>query len=360
MTESRFFERPSGLTIGEIVSLTGAEPCDGVQLSHRITNIAPIDLAGPADLTFMDNPKFVDKLASTRAGACLMSERFEHSAPSGLMVLRTREPYLAFVTVARKFYPDSLTPTSLFESDGVSPGAFVHPSARLASGVKVDPGAVIGPRAEIGASTVIGPTAVIGPRVQIGHNCAIGAGTSITHAVIGNRVIIHPGCHIGQDGFGYVSNTQGHVKIPQIGSVIIHDDVEIGAGTAIDRGGIRNTEIGEGTKIDNQVQIGHNVVVGRHCIIVGQSGLSGSVVLEDFVVLGARVGIIPHITVGKDAQLAAMSWLIRDVPRGARWAGFPNAKPVKQFFREMAVLERLSRPGVSITSSATGESDEKN
>jgi UDP-3-O-[3-hydroxymyristoyl] glucosamine N-acyltransferase len=358
MTESRFFKRPSGLTVGEIVSMTGAEPRDGVQLAHRITNVAPIDLAGPADLTFIDNPRFVDKLASTRAGACLMSERFENRAPSGLMVLRAREPYRAFVTVARKFYPDSLTPTSLFESDGVSPGAFVHPSARLASGVKVDPAAVIGPRAEIGAGTVIAANAVIGPDVRIGRDCAIGAGSSIIHTLIGDRVIIHPGCHIGQDGFGYVSNAQGHLKVPQVGSVIIHDDVEIGAGTNVDRGGIRDTVIGEGTKIDNLVQIGHNVVIGSHCIIVGQSGLAGSATLEDFVVLAGRVGILPHVTVGKGAEIAALSTVMRDVPRGARWGGFPNAKPVKQFFREMAVLERLSRPGIIITSSATDKGDQ--
>jgi UDP-3-O-[3-hydroxymyristoyl] glucosamine N-acyltransferase len=214
---------------------------------------------------------------------------------------------------------------------------------------------VIGPRAEIGAGTVVSANVVIGPEVRIGRDCAIGAGSTITHALIGDRVIIHPGCHIGQDGFGYLSSAQGHVKVPQVGRVVIHDDVEIGAGTAIDRGGIRDTVIGEGTKIDNMVQIGHNVVIGRHCIIVAQSGLSGSVTLEDFVVLAARVGIHPHVTVGKGAELAARSSVMRDVPRGARWGGFPNAKPIKQFFREIAMLERLSKPISSITDSTTDE-----
>ncbi len=355
MTDSRFFKQPSGLTVGEIVSMTGAVPHDDVRLELRITNVAPIDLAGPSDLTYMDSPRFVDNLASTRAGACLMSERFVDRAPSDLMVLQTRDPYRAFVTVMRKFYADALNPTSLFESDGVSAGAFVHPTARLENGVRVDPAAVIGPRAEIGAGSVISANVVIGPEVRIGRDCAIGAGSSIINTLIGNRVIIHPGCHIGQDGFGYLSNAQGHVKVPQVGSVIIHDDVEIGSGTAIDRGGIRDTVIGEGTKIDNLVQIGHNVVIGRHCIIVAQSGLSGSVTLEDFVVLAARVGIHPHVTVGKGAELAARSTLMRDVPQGARWGGFPSAKPFKQFFREMAVLERLAKPGSSTTGSATDE-----
>lgn len=359
MAESRFFDLPSGLTIGEIVSLTGAKPRDGVQLGQRITNIAPIDRAGPGDLTFIDNPRFANKLPLTRAGACLMSERFEKQAPSRLNVLHSREPYRAFVAVARRFYPDALQPSSLYEADGVAPGAFVHPSARLADGVKVDPGAVIGPRAEIGAGTVIGATAVIGPQVRIGRNCSIGPGSSIIHTVMGDRVIIHAGCHIGQDGFGYVSNDQGHLKVPQVGRVIISDDVEIGAGTTIDRGGIRDTEIGEGTKIDNLVQIGHNVVIGRHCIIVAQSGLSGSAMLEDFVVLAARVGVYPHISIGAGAEIAARSSVGRDVPRGARWGGFPNAKPIKQFFREMAMLERLSQADVRIAGAATDKSGQK-
>jgi UDP-3-O-[3-hydroxymyristoyl] glucosamine N-acyltransferase len=342
MTERTFFERPPGLTVGEIASLTGAKPRDDGHLTYRISSVAPLDLAKPGDLTFIDNGRYIDMLASTRAGACLMAERFESRAPDGLIVLSTEEPYRAFVTVQRKLFPASLRPQSLFETDGIASGASIHPLARLENGVTVDPGAVIGPRAEIGARTIIGPTAVIGPDVCIGRDCAIGAGCSIVHSLVGDRVIIHPGCRIGEDGFGYIMGAMRHEKVPQIARVIIQDDVEIGAGTMIDRGGIRDTVIGEGTKIDNLVQIAHNVVIGRHCIIVAQSGLSGSVTLEDFVVLAARVGIAPHITVGEGAQLAARSSVIKDVPRGARWAGFPNAKPSTKFFREMVLLERLA------------------
>ena len=167
-----------------------------------------------------------------------------------------------------------------------APGAVVHPTAEIEDGVTVDPGAVIGPRAAIGAGTVIGANAVIGPDVQIGRDCSVGAGASIVHALIGDNVILHAGCRIGQDGFRYHPSPKGHVKVPQLGRVIIQDDVEIGANTAIDRGGSGDTVIGEGTKIDNLVQIGHNCMIGRHCIIVRECGLSGSVTLGDYVDAG--------------------------------------------------------------------------
>jgi UDP-3-O-[3-hydroxymyristoyl] glucosamine N-acyltransferase len=333
-----------GLTIGEIATLTGAELQGTANRLQRVTNIAPIDLAEARDLTFVDNAKFAKALTETRAGAILISERFQSFVPNGLAVLLTPEPYKCFVLVAREFFPDTLSPSSIFETDGIASSASVHRSAKLGIGATVDPGAVIGPRAAIGAETLIGANSVIGPGVRIGQNCAIGPGSSITNAIVGDRVIIHPGCHIGQDGFGFIMEATGHLKVPQLGIVAIEDDVEIGAGTTVDRGGIRNTVIGEGTKIDNLVQIAHNVVIGRHCIIAGQSGLSGSVTLGDFVVLGARVGVRQHITIGSGAKLAARSSVMRDVPAGAFWGGFPNAKPLRQFLREVVTLEQLASP----------------
>jgi UDP-3-O-[3-hydroxymyristoyl] glucosamine N-acyltransferase len=357
MTESTFFKPAQALTIGEIAVLTGAQPGDGAPLGRVISNVAPLDAARGGDLTFLDGPRYLDQLPLTRAGACLIAPRFAGRAPQHLAILSVREPYRAFVDVARKLFPAALRPSSLFASEHVNAGAHVHPSARLEQRVIVDPGAVIGQGAEIGAGTLIAANAVVGPLVRIGRNCAIGAHSSITNALIGDRVIIHPGCRIGQDGFGYAMGKTGHLKVPQLGRVIVQDDVEIGAGTTIDRGANRDTVIGEGTKIDNLVQIGHNVAIGRHCVLVAQTGISGSVTLEDFVVLGARVGINNHVTIGEGAHIAATSIVAHDVPPGARWGGCP-AKPVRQWMREMFVLERLATrqpPDEAASGSGDGE-----
>jgi UDP-3-O-[3-hydroxymyristoyl] glucosamine N-acyltransferase len=270
-----------------------------------------------------------------------VSRRHDSGAPEHVAVLVAKEPYRAFVIVARALFEAELKPVSIFGARGVDPGAFVHPEARLEDGVEVDPGAVIGPRAEIGAGTVIGANAVIGADVRIGRDCAVGPGASVLHALIGDRVVIHPGARIGQDGFGYVPGENGHLKVPQVGRVIVQDEVEIGAGSTIDRGAGRDTMIGEGTKIDNLVQIAHNVTIGRHCIIVAQTGISGSCTLGDHVMLGGQVGLADHITIGEGAQIAASSGVMHDVPAGVQWAGTP-AKPILELFRELTTLKRLA------------------
>src|SRR6202047_1892510 len=330
------------LTIEEIAALTQAKPRAGDPLDRRISNIAPLDTAVAADISFLDKARFLDALAVTRAGACFISPPFEAKAPQGLAILVTPEPYRAFVAVTRALFPEALRPSSLFGVKGRSKDAHVHPTARLEANVTVDPLVVIGADAEIGAGTVIAAGAVIGPGVCIGRDCAIGAGATVQHSLIGDRVIIHPGARIGQDGFGYLPSPLGHQKIPQTRRVIIQDDVEIGANSTIDRGSSRDTVIGEGTKIDNLVQIAHNVSIGRHCLIAGQGGISGSARLGDFVMLGGKVGIADHVTIGAGASLGAQSGVMADVPAGARWIGSP-AQPVREFMRGVAMVRRLAR-----------------
>jgi UDP-3-O-[3-hydroxymyristoyl] glucosamine N-acyltransferase len=337
-----FVKADCELTAGAIAALTGAKLRAGDPSDRPIRNIAPLDTAGAADLSFLDNPKFAGALATTRAGACLVAPRFVDQAPRHLVVLETPQPYPAFVAVTRKLFANLLRPTSLFGTAGRAASAQIDATARLEAGVIVDPFAVIGARAEIGTGTLIGPAAVIGPDVRIGRHCAIGGHASILHALIGDRVVVHPGARIGQDGFGFLPSRQGHQKIPQTRRVIIQDDVEVGANTAIDRGATRDTVIGEGTKIDNLVQIGHNVSIGRHCLIVSQVGISGSVTVGDFAVLAGQVGIADHLTIGEGAVLGAKAGLMSNVPAGARWAGFP-AEPALDWKRGQAMVRRLVR-----------------
>ena len=341
MARIRFFPPSSAPSLAEVAGWCGATLASSADAGRVIRDVAALDQAGQGDLTFLDNPRYLDALKRTRAAAALVSARYAGAAPSACAALIVREPYRAMAQVMTKLYPSAVKPGSVFAETGISPVASVHPSARLEPGVIVDPGAVIGPGAEIGAGTVIGSNAVIGPKVRIGRDGSVGASTTIGAALIGDRVIIHPGAHIGQDGFGFALGSRGHLKVPQIGRVIIQDDVEIGAGVTIDRGANRDTVIGEGAKIDNLVQIGHNVVIGRHAVLAGQAGVSGSSVIGDFAALGGKAGVAGHLTVGAGAQVAAAAGVMTDIPAGERWAGAP-AKPVREFFREVAAIKRLA------------------
>lgn len=352
MNDPVFFRRAGAPTVADVLEWTGARAPEGADLSVPVLGVAPLEAAGPGDLVFLDNPKYAGALATTRAAACLLSRAFVARAPVGTIALEVGDPYRAFAIALGKLYPEALRPASLFGSVGVSPGAAVHPEARLEDGVIVDPGAVIGMGAVIGAGSVIGANAVVGANVRIGRQCSIGAHVTLQHALVGDRVILHPGVRVGQDGFGFAMGPGGHLKVPQVGRVIIQNDVEIGSNTTIDRGANRDTMIGEGTKIDNLVQIGHNVTIGRHCVIVSQVGISGSTELGDFVVIGGQAGLTGHLKVGAGAQIAAGSGLIKDVPAGGRWGGSP-AMPVKDYVRRLFEIERLVQRAAENQAEAT-------
>lgn len=340
MQHPGFFDRAGPFTVAELAKATGAELRPGADGARTLGDVKPLGEAGPGDISFLDNRKYLPQLAGTRAGAVLIQPALADRVPSATAALATRVPYRGFALALQLFYPGAMRP----QAARADVATLIDPTAEIEDGVEIEPGAVIGAGAAIGQGSRIAAGAVVGYRVHIGRGCYIGAGATITHALIGDRVIIHAGTRIGQDGFGFAMGPGGHLKVPQIGRVIIQDDVEIGANTTIDRGALKDTVIGEGSKIDNLVQIGHNVIMGRHCVIVAQTGISGSTELGDFVVMGGQSGVVGHVKIGAGAQIAGASHPKDDVPAGARWGGTP-ARPLKQWAREIAALARLAERG---------------
>lgn len=289
MEDLYFDRRAEALSLADLVALTGAGTAAGADLSMRVRKAAPLDEAEQGDLARLDDPRRLDLLRSTRASACFVAPSHVSMVPETCLALVTEEPERAFALALAALYPRSARTGSLFAAAGANPGASIHHDARLEPGVIVDPGVVIGPRAEIGSGSTIAANSVVGPDVRIGRECSIGAHVTITRALIGNRVVLQAGARIGQDGFAFASGRRGHLKVPQLGRVILQDGVEIGANATVDRGAIHDTVVGEGTKIGNQAQIGANVVIGRHCLVGPHVGLADAEQIGDFANIGIEM-----------------------------------------------------------------------
>lgn len=336
MADPRYFERAGPFSLGDLAARIGARLADASQADLVVSDVASLEQAGPGQLAFLDNPKYAAAFSATRAAACILHEKNVALAPSGVALLLAGNPYLSYARAAQLFYPASRP------APGVHPSAHVHSEAKLGHGVAVGAMAVIEEGASIGAGTIVGPACHVGRNVVVGEDCRLASSVTLSHCEIGARVTLHPGVRIGQDGFGFAPDPSGHVKVPQLGRVLVGDDCEIGANSTIDRGAGPDTVIGPGCWIDNLVQIGHNVTLGRGCIIIAQAGVAGSTQLGDYVVLAAQSGIAGHLKIGTGARIGAKSGVMTDIPAGASFFGIPATR-VKEYFRQVATLRRLAQ-----------------
>jgi UDP-3-O-[3-hydroxymyristoyl] glucosamine N-acyltransferase len=332
--DSRFYPAAAPIALDALRAAIGlaALKDDG----RRFTGVAPLHRAGPDDVAFMEGRKNLSALKATKAGAVVIEEAFAKEVPVGCEALVVASPQAEFIKIARLFHPPAQP------KPGIHPSAVVAPDAVIGPGCEIGAFVVIGAGAEIGAYCVIENHCSIGPGCKLGAHGRIHAHASMAYCVAGERIVLHPGARIGNEGFGFITTPQGqHVTMPQLGRVIIGDGAEIGAGTCIDRGAGGDTVIGAGARIDNLVQIGHNVTIGRGAVIVAQVGISGSANIGDYAVLAGQAGIAGHLTIGARARVGAQAGVMNDIPAATDVVGSP-AWPAKETMRAFARLRRLA------------------
>jgi UDP-3-O-[3-hydroxymyristoyl] glucosamine N-acyltransferase len=330
MPDPRFFEDLGPVRLGELATLTGAVLAESGWGERLVGRVAVLAHAAPDTITFLADRKYAQALADARPGACFLPPGLEGLAPEGCAVLTTPNPQGAYALAAQRLHRPRAAGMQAVAADAV-----------LEAGVTLGPGAVVGPAAQIGRGTRIGANTVIGPGVAIGRDCDIAPNVTIGFALIGDRVKILAGARIGEPGFGATPGPKGLIDIPQLGRVILQDGVSIGANSTIDRGAFDDTVIGENTKIDNLVQIAHNVRVGRNCVMAAHTGISGSVTVGDGAQFGGRAGVADHVTIGAGARVGAAAGVMKDIPAGETWGGMP-ARPIRHWLKETAWLARMA------------------
>jgi len=335
MVDTRFHSFAGPIALGRLLSAVDFEQASAAA-DTLIEGADELHLAGPGHVALASHESYRGALRLTRATAVVVTEALAGDVPPGTLALHAKDPRALFVRILEQLYPANTRNkvADLLRVDDVAP--VIEYDVQLATGV------VLGPGVEIGRGSVIGPNSVIGAGVTIGRNVVIGSNCSIECSYLGNDVVIHSGARIGTEGFGWLGIGRTNRKIPQLGRVIVQDRVEIGANTTIDRGALGDTVVGEGTKIDNLVQIGHNCRIGRNCLIAGTAGLAGSTIVEDGVMFGGGAASSGHLTIGAGSVLAGRAVVTKDLPAGSQVAGYP-AQDMRAWRREIVTLRRLSR-----------------
>lgn len=323
------------MTLLEVARAVRGEAVGGGE--EPIRGVAPLETAGPDEISFVASAAYLAYLRNSRARAVLISEPLRAQLPSGLAAVVVPDAHRALVDLLPLFYPERRDPA------GVHPSANVHSSARVGPDVGISAGAVVCEDAILDDGVRVGAGAFVGAGSRIGAGTTVHAQATVCAGVwIGERCILHPGARVGTEGFGYVWDEGRHRKVPQVGGCRIGNDVEIGANTTIDRGSIGDTVVGDGSKIDNLVHLGHNVRLGEHVIVIAQVGISGSTVVEDHVVIGGQVGMGGHLRIGRGARIGAQAGVTADVPAGETVSGYP-ARPHREALRAQAAVFRLPR-----------------
>lgn len=342
MVDTRFHASSGPVTLRDLLAGSGLELSilDARAGEALISGAQEPGLAGTDDIVLAAHASYAEALRSSSAGAAIVSPELVEAVPKGTVCVPAPQPHQIFAHVLNRLYPGDTRGVVIAGSGASAPvvAPLVEDDVILGANV------VLGSGVEIGRGTVIGANSVIGAGVAIGRDCVIGSNCTIECAYIGNKVVLQAGVRIGAEGFGWLDFGHTNIKIPQLGRVIVQDGAEIGANSTIDRGALGDTVIGEGSKLDNLVQIGHNCHLGRHCLIAAMSGLSGGTVLEDGVLLGGGVGTSGHLTIGARSVVHGRAAVTKNWPAGSKLAGAP-AQDIKDFWRELAMLRRMNKGG---------------